>query len=131
MTIVRGISKWTLLLLVLIAAACASGGAEEPEPAGGGAPTDDAASIVVINDAASASLIQVYIEPVGGIRANLGRVEPNRTGTFTYSGPPGQYVITATDVDTGTTRTSERFTLRPGRTITWNRANNRVTFRDG
>jgi hypothetical protein len=131
MLVVRRITKWTMLLLLVFVAACASGGTEEPEPAGGGAASADAATIIVINEQAGTNLIQVYIEPVGGIRANLGRVEPNRTGTFTYSGPPGQYVITATSVDTGTSRTSERFTLRAGRTITWDMVSNRVTFRDG
>ena len=127
----KAVARWTMLLFALLVAACASGGAEEAEPAGGGAPAADAATIVVINEQAGAAVIQVYVEPVGGIRANLGRIEPNRTGTFQYTGAPGQYVITATGVDTGTSRTSERFTLRPGRTITWDMVSNRVTFRDG
>ena len=130
MRLARSVSRWPVLLLMLLVAACASTGTSDT-PSGEGAAAGDGATIVIVNDQAGAALLQVYIEPVGGVRANLGRVEPNRTGTFRYNGPTGQYVIVAQNVDAGTSRTSDRFTLRPGRTVTWDMAGGRVTFRDG
>jgi hypothetical protein len=130
MKALRAVAKWSMLLLMLVVAACASASSGETGAGESGA-TGEGATIVVINEQVAAPLLQLYIEPVGGVRANLGRVEPNATGTFRYNGPTGQYVIVAQNVAAGTTLISDRFTVRPGRTITWHLVSRRITFRDG
>ena len=123
----RSAASCAALAVTMAVSGCASGTGGAAEAGAPGGATD--ATIVVMNETGS-SPVNIYIEPVNGVRVNLGQVQPNATGTFRHPVAGGQHVLVAQGATTGGTRTSSQFTLRAGRTITWDLLSGRVTFRD-
>ncbi|MGH7460416.1 MAG: hypothetical protein ACREMA_05230 [Longimicrobiales bacterium] len=122
--------QWSALLVVALLG-CASGGGST-EAASQTTPTADPstpaaanATIRIDNNRPSGSDVTVFIIPeAGGIRASLGSVQSNATGTFTYVATPGYYMLEASS-GSGSNR-SERFRLSNGQVATWNMSTNNV-----
>src|SRR5262245_56902615 len=120
--------RYPLILSLITLAACASGSgtstAEKASPSTDVAPAA-AAQIVVENLGVNANSFAILIEPsAGGVRKNLGTIEPNETKTFSYDAVPENYKLIAQG-GTGETKSNE-FRLSNTQKAVWTLANNRV-----
>lgn len=114
-------NAFACVVLTVAAVGCASA---PPAADDSGAPAD-ANVIVVENQLTSFSDVVVYIEPQSGVRASLGRVESGTTGTFTYNGL-GAFTLIAQPT-TGSTITSERFSMQAPSRARWVLNSNRLS----
>jgi hypothetical protein len=113
------------LAAVLALAACASGGSPAAQSGTAPATTSNETTIIVRNESPGATDITLFVEPVGGVRQSLGRIEAAQSGTFRFTGAPGTYQLII-QTPTGS-RTSDSFTIRPGTTVTWDLTTGRLT----
>jgi hypothetical protein len=118
--------RYPLILSLITLAACASGsGTSETTPPSTAVAPSGAAQIVVENLGVSANSFAILIEPsAGGVRKNLGTIDPNETKTFSYDAQPENYKLIAQG-GAGETKSNE-FRLSNTQKAVWTLANNRV-----
>jgi hypothetical protein len=117
--------RYPLILTLITLAGCASGsGSSEPSSTPSVTP-GGTAQIVVENMGVNANSFAILIEPSsGGVRKNLGTIDPNETKTFSYDAPAVNYKLIAQGAG-GETRSNE-FRLSNTQKAVWTLATNRV-----
>jgi hypothetical protein len=123
---VRRFSMVFMMLAFGFLTACASGGtsAANETPAGGAA--QQGMAVQIDNNVAGAQSFIVFMVPeAGGVRQQIGRIDPGETLTFPYAGSPGNYVIELQGPSS--TRRSERFRMFASSLATWRVDRNNVT----
>jgi hypothetical protein len=120
-------SRWLVLPCLLLAACASSSSTSDtttttPEA---GVATGNAIVEVQHNRVDNSSALTILIEPeAGGVRANLGVVEPGDTKQFNYNALPGNYRLEA---QTSPAIRSPSFRLSNREKASWNMQLNRVT----
>jgi len=102
----------------LFGAACASAGTGTGEADAPAAGAQTGMAVSIDNNVAGADSHIVFILPeAGGVRQQIGRIDPAEQRTFTFQGAPGNYQIVLQSASG--TRTSNRFRLAAGQLGTW------------
>ena len=122
--------RFSILVTSLLVAACTgSATVKGTEATPQTPPTSARAVINVDNNHRDGVAVAVYINPEGGgVRAQLGTVEPNRQGSFSYSAQPGNFTLEAQPLGgaSGNVK-SQRFHLANGMVARWTLDPNHVT----
>src|SRR5262245_55554176 len=123
-------SRLSIIVTTVLLSACASSSTvKSADTAPQTPPTTARAMINVDNNHRDGVAVAVYINPeAGGVKAQLGTVEPNRQSSFSYNAQSGNFTLEAQPLSgaSGNVK-SQSFHLANGMVARWTLDPNRVT----
>ena len=129
---------YAVLGLIVLAAACATSPAStagSPAPVAdagaAGAPTsENVIAVTVRNNRSDGGLTTIYIQPVSGVRTNLGTVDIGETKNFSYNiDLQNRQVVLTAITAMGQQIQSERITIPRGAGLNWDLQINSIRIR--
>jgi hypothetical protein len=123
-------TRLSIIVTTMLLAACASSATvKSAETAPQTPPTTARAMINIDNNHRDGVAVAVFITPEGGgVRAQLGTVEPNRQGSFAYNAQSGNFTLEAQPLSgTSGNVKSRSFHLANGMVARWTLDPNHVS----